>query len=166
MQAISQAIPPSDYIEGPRPVDVIVKPWPCQDCEHSNFCRDTGSQCRAWRQYDSVGRNSGNWDPADRMPDRLAQERKIASIAERHFPRQGRVLHNGYEFNPGSVTESIYLIIKELRVASNADIAKALKERSVVCSRSSLKSTTQRMFSKGQLNKLPGVGYSWGPKAK
>jgi len=162
MQASSRAIPVTDYIDAVRPVDVVVSPWPCKSCEYATFCRDNVSQCSAWRQYDSVGHKGGKWNPEDRVPDRLG----ISMITQRHFPCEGAVIHNGWEFKAGSMSELIYLIIKKLQVASNADIAKALDERSVDCAKSSLKSITRRMVSRGQLIRLPSVGFSWGPEAK
>ena len=166
MSEISRAIPPSDYIDGVRPVDVIVKPWPCKDCQYFDFCRDNISQCKAWRQYDSVGRRSGEWRAEDRVPDRLEQQKKLSALVKKHTLRKGCVVHNGYQFQVGSLSEAIYLVVGDCGVANNVDIAKALAERSFDYAEITLKTTTRRMCQKGQLTRLPGVGFSWGAKGQ
>ena len=166
MNATNRAIPASDYIDAVRRADVIVEPWPCKNCQHATFCKDNISQCEAWRQYDSVGRKSGEWNPDDRVPDKLQLESKLSLVANKFVTYKGCVRHNGYQFKPGSLTETIYLIIKEKQVASNRDIANELDRRGIIYAMGSLKAITQSMHTKKQLVKLHGVGWSWGAEAK
>jgi hypothetical protein len=83
-------------------------------------------------------------------------------MVDKFVQRKGAVMHNGHQFVKGSLSERVYLVIGELGVATNADVAAVLTERGVAFSPRSLKTTTQRMNARGQLKKLPRCMWSWG----
>ena len=158
----SRAIPPSDYIEGPRPVDVIVKPWPCIGCEYYDHCKVTGEECRAWRDYDKQRYSGGPWRAEDRVPRSLVGKIKMVNLVDQSAARKGEVIRNGHRFLEGSLCETVYLIVGELGVASNADIAAVLTDRGIEFAMPSLKMMMRRMGARGQIKKLPRCMWSWG----
>jgi hypothetical protein len=162
MNEISRVIPASDYIDAVPAQDVIVKAWPCIDCEHYDHCKVTGEECQAWRDYNSERYSSGPWHAEDRVPFGLRDKARLAAMVDKFVQRKGAVMHNGHQFVKGSLSERVYLVIGELGVATNADVAAVLTERGVAFSPRSLKTTTQRMNARGQLKKLPRCMWSWG----
>lgn len=161
MSDANRAIPTSDYINASQLSDVVVKPWPCQGCDYFDHCKTTGEQCLAWLDYDVVGYSPGRWSADDRVPFSLRDKAKLCAVTNNFLRGKCSIMHNGHKFVVGSLCEQIYLVVGDLGVASNADIAAVLTGRGVRFSKSSLKSTTARMGADGRLQKLPRCLWVW-----
>ncbi len=162
MNEVSRVIPASDYIDAVPARDVIVKAWPCIGCKYYDHCKVTGEECRAWRDYDKQRYSGGPWHAEDRVPRSLVGKVNLFKLVDKSAARKGEVIRNGHRFVEGSLCDTVYLIVGDLGVASNADIAAVLTDRGIEFAMPSLKMMMRRMGARGQLKKLPRCTWSWG----
>tara|TARA_B110000503_G_C6931976_1_gene323198 strand:- start:237 stop:719 length:483 start_codon:yes stop_codon:yes gene_type:complete len=143
-----RAIAASDSMGVKTKDDLIVTEWPCRHCPFAKHCKITGEECQAWCDYNNTKFDGGPWSAHDRVPFSLAGTTRLQR-------KDANVTHAGQHFIRGSMSETAFLIIEELGVASSADVADVFKRRKIRFCSLSLKAAIRRMGRMGALKKLP-----------